>query len=302
MPDLSICIVNTNQRELTRDCLRSVYENTREVSFEIILVNNACTDGSDEMVRAEFPQVRLIVNVERLGFSENNNIAMRAALGRYFLLLNEDTYVRPGALDTLVKFMDGRPDAGACGGTLLNPDGTVQHTGKMRPTMSAAIFVSLGLARYFPDNPYTKQYFHQKESYSDYEEVDQMNGACLLVRREVVEQIGDLDERFFMAAQDVDWCLRMRDAGWKIFYIPKAEIVHYRGKGTKGRKMVWIYHKSLYIFYNKHFAKKHTFIFNWLVYVAIAARLAIYMLRGSVLRKDSISQEKRGIKASVKGV
>jgi len=298
MTDLSICIVNTNQRELTRDCIKSVYENTREVGFEIILVDNACTDGSDDMVRAEFPEVRLIVNTVRLGFSENNNIAMRAATGRYLLLLNEDTYVRPGALDMMVMFMDGHPEAGACGGTLYNPDGTIQHTGKMRPTMAAAIFISLGLARLFPANPYTRRYFFQKESYADFEEVDQINGACLMVRREVVEQIGDLDERFFMAAQDVDWCIRMQDAGWKIFYIPKAGIVHYRGKGTKGRKMVWIYHKSLYIFYNKHFARKHTFIFNWLVYAALGARLAIYMLRGSVLRRESISQERRGIKAA----
>ena len=292
MPDLSICIVNTNNRDLLRDCLKSVYENTKEASFEVILVENASADGSLEMVEAEFPQVLLIVNRKRLGFSENNNLAMKQAAGRYFLLLNEDTCVRPGALDILVRFMDAHPEAGAVGGTLYNPDGTVQYTGKMRPTMMAAIFISLGLQRLFPDNRYTREYFHHKDSYGEAEEVDHINGACLLARRETVEEVGYLDERFFMAAQDVDWCLRMKDAGWKIYYVPKAEIVHYRGKSTKGYRMVWIYHKSLFIFYNKHYAKRHIFLYNWMIYLALALRLAVYMARGSVLRRESIKQEK----------
>ncbi|MBI5189454.1 MAG: glycosyltransferase family 2 protein [Nitrospirae bacterium] len=293
MPDLSICIVNTNNRDLLRDCLKSVYENTQRISFEVILVENASTDGSLEMTKAEYPDVRLIVNKTKLGFSENNNLAMKIAAGRYYVLLNEDTYVKPNALDMMVEFMDKTPDAGACGGTLLNPDGTIQHTGKMRPTMMAAIFVSTGLYRLFPKNPYTREYFFEREGYGDVEEVDQINGACLMVRREVVDQVGLLDERFFMAAQDVDWCLRIKDAGWRIFYIPKAEVVHYRGKSTKGYRMVWIYHKSLFIFYNKHFADKHIFLYNWLVYVGIALRLVIYMLRGSVLRRESIKAEKK---------
>lgn len=293
MPDLSICIVNTNNRDLLRDCLRSVYENTREVSFEVILVENASTDGSLEMARTEYPGVRLIANDRRLGFSENNNLAMKQANGRYFLLLNEDTYVKPGALDVLVRFMDAHPEAGAAGGTLFNPDGTVQYTGKKAPTMMAAIFISLGLQRLFPRNRYTSEYFLQKERYDEYEEVDHINGACLLVRRETVEEIGLLDERFFMAAQDVDWCLRMKEAGWKIYYIPRAGIVHYRGKSTKGYRMVWIYHKSLFIFYNKHYAKRHTFLYNWLIYAALSMRLAVYMARGSVLRVESLRQEKK---------
>jgi len=281
--DLSISIINTNNKDLTLGCLESIYANTRVASFEVLLVDNVSTDGSIEAVGAKFPEVDMVVNAVREGFAANHNKNIKRSKGsRYVLVLNEDTYLKPGAIDTLVGFMDGHKDSGACGGTLLNEDGSLQHTGKFAPTLTAAVLISLGVHKVFPNNPVTAKYFHVKDDYSEFEEVEHINGACLMVRRDTIDDVGLLDERFFVFCEDVDWCLRMREKGWKIYYVKAAEIYHYRGSSSASPRMIRVYHESLRKFYDKHFAPRRPFFVNWLVYAGIKSRLYISLMRGRI--------------------
>ncbi len=282
MVDLTISIVSNDNRELVLACLDSVYGTAGGLTLEVIVVENASRDGSLEAIRERFPGVVLIENAVKEGFSANHNKAIRRAGGEFIFILNDDTIVHEGTLGTMVGFLRGHPEAGAVGGTLMYPDGTLQYTGKGRPTLLAAAMVSLGLHRLFPKNPVTARYYNRKDSYSGVEEVESINGAALMVRRSMLDKVGLLDEGFFLYCEDVDWCIRMREAGYRLYYLPEARITHYRGASTKGRRMVGIYHRSLVRFYRKHYAGKHSFVVNAAAYAAIALRFAVFWLLGGV--------------------
>lgn len=292
-PDLTVSIISNGRRALALDCIRSVYETKGSLDVEVILVDNLSEDGAAKAVGEAFPDVVLIVNDRKEGFSANNNKAIRASSGKYVLLLNDDTIVHEGALEGMVSFMRANPQAGAVGAFLVNPDGSPQFTGRARPTVLAAAMISLGLHRLFPGNPVTSKYFGKAPDAQGAQEVESVNGAAMMVSRAAIEKVGLLDEGFFLFCEDVDYSLRLSEAGFRMYFLPYAKVTHYRGASTGGRKMVWIYHKSLFIFYNKHYSAKHTFIFNWLVYLGIALRLVVYMIRGSVLRRESIRDEKK---------
>lgn len=283
--DLTVSIISNNNRELILPCIRSVYDAADGMDVEVVVVDNVSADGSVDAIQAEFPDVRIIQNDVKEGFSANNNKAMRVASGEFVLLLNDDTIVHEGALSRMVSFMRGNPLAGAVGAFLLNPDGSPQFTGRARPTLLAAAMISVGLHWLFPGNPITAGYFSKKESYDKVEEVESLNGAAMMVSRAVIDKVGYLDDGFFLFCEDVDYSLRIADAGFKMYFLPEARITHYRGASTGGRRMVWIYHKSLMRFYRKHYAGDRPFIVNWLVYIGIAARLALYMAYGGVRRK-----------------
>jgi len=282
---LTVSIISNNNRDLLLACIDSIYKTADGLDVEVIVVDNVSADGSVGAVRARFPEVRVIVNENKEGFSSNNNKALRVARGDFLLILNDDTVVHEGALRLMADFLKANPHAGAVGGALLNPDGTPQFTGKARPTLLAAAMISLGLHRLFPNNPVTAKYFHVKEGYKDAEEVESINGAALMVRREVIEKVGLLDEGFFLFCEDVDWCLRMREAGYRLYFLPGARITHYRGASTGGRRMVGIYHRSLLRFYRKHYAKESFFLVNWLVYLAIFLRFLVFWVYGNVRKR-----------------
>ncbi|MHB8173362.1 MAG: glycosyltransferase family 2 protein, partial [Nitrospirota bacterium] len=242
----------------------------------------------------EYPQARLIRNAVREGFSANHNKALRPARGEFILLLNDDTIVHPGALRTMTEFMRAHPEAGAAGAMLVNPDGTVQYAGQSAPTILAAIMVSLGLHRLFPDNPVTSRYYGRNAGFSEAglpapQEVESVNGAAMVVRKSALEKVGYLDEGFFLFCEDVDLSIRLREGGYKLYFLPSAKVTHIRGASTGGRKIVWIYHKSLFRFYRKHYGNKKIFLVNWLVYLGIAMRLAVYMIYGSVRKRKTDS-------------
>ncbi len=207
MKDLSIIIVSFNSNKLLEACLASIYKNTHKISFEITVVDNASSDGSQEMVKTKFPQVYLIENKENIGFSRANNLGLKNCQARYALLLNNDTIIKNGALDIMVAFMDKSPKAGAVGPKLLNIDGSIQRQGS-----------SLG-----------KKFWLSKKPTS----VDFVIGAALMVRKEVIDQIGLMDENLFFYNDDIDWCLSIRKAGWKIYFFPHAEVIHYGGYSSK---------------------------------------------------------------------
>jgi len=243
---LSIIILNWNTRALLRECLHSLHREAM-TDNEIIVVDNASTDGSPQMVQDSFPQVKLLTNTHNLGFTIANNQGMKIAQGRYILLLNSDTLASRAALDALVQFMDNHPDVGACSPRLLRPDGTPQpYAFGKDPTpgyLFARGFNQIILRRHLHNWGIDKPLA-----------VDWVSGACLMVRREVIEQVGGLDENIFMYFEDNDWCLRIRKAGWKVFYVPQAEITHIGGQSlNQNPKARQAYYQSLAYFYDKHY-------------------------------------------------
>jgi len=280
--DVTVSIVTGGSRELILDCLGSLYQNADGLTLEVIIIDNARSAGLAEAIRGRFPDAVVKANEIREGFSANHNKVLRVATGEFVFILNDDTVVHPGALRAIVSFMRAHPEAGVVGGFLLNPDGTPQYTGKARPTLLAAAMISMGLHRIFPDNPVTAGYYRKKDTYAEVEEVESVNGAAMMVRRDILPKVGLLDDGFFMYCEDVDYSIRVREAGYRLYCLANAKVTHYRGKSGSGRKMVVIYHKSLLRFYRKHEAKRHFFLINWLVYAALLLRLLIYYARGQV--------------------
>jgi len=234
MLDLSIIIVSWNVRGLLRRCLDSIFQHpTSNLQFEVIVVDNASTDGSAAMVRHGFPQVQLLVNDENLGFTAANNQGIARSQGRYVLLLNPDTELLGDALATMVGYMDAHPEVGALGPQLLNPDGSIQSSRRRFPTMATAFLESTVLQLWFPDNAVLRRYYVLDRPDDEVQEVDWVVGAAILIRREAWDQVGPLDEGFFMYSEELDWCRRAREQGWKVVYLPTAQVVHYGAQSSE---------------------------------------------------------------------
>ncbi|MFN3928808.1 MAG: glycosyltransferase family 2 protein [Thermoflexus sp.] len=229
--DVSIIIVSWNVWAWLSQCLASAREGMGDLKGEIIVVDNASTDGTPDRVQEAFPEVRLLRNPVNRGFSAANNQGMAVARGRYLFLLNPDTLVLNRAIEALVAFADAHPEAGVVGPQLLNPDGTVQSSRRRFPTFWTALFESTWWQPYAP-RPLLRHYYVLDRSDEEIQEVDWVTGAAMLVRREVVEQVGPMDEGFFMYAEELDWCRRIRAAGWRVFYYPPAKVIHYGGRSS----------------------------------------------------------------------
>jgi GT2 family glycosyltransferase len=228
---LSIIIVGWNVCDDLVRCLRSVERHAPSEPCEVIVIDNASVDGTVDTVRREFPHVTVLANGENRGFAAANNQGLARATGRYILLLNPDTVVRTGALDTMIQYMEVHEDVGVCGPLLLNSDGSIQASVRRFPNFRSAlyrntIFRNIGLFR----TDY-RRFMMCDFTYDRLCEVDQVMGAALMTRRSVVEQIGRLDERFFMYFEEVDFCYRVRRAGWRVTFIPQAQITH-RGQAS----------------------------------------------------------------------
>jgi GT2 family glycosyltransferase len=289
MIDLSICIVTQQARDYLRDCLHSIAENPPAAAYEIILVDNASSDGTLEMLRAEFPAVQVTVNDHNTGFTAPMNQALRQGSGRYLLQLNPDTLVTPGALQALLEFMDAHPKVGICGPKVLNADGSLQKScrrGDSRPWAVVSYF--LGLSRLFPHSKFFGIYHQNHLAEDDINPVDGVAGSCMLIRREVVNQIGFLDERYFAFQEDADYCFQARQAGWLVYYVPTARITHFGGRGgtrVQPYRSIYAWHRSYWLYYHKNFAKDYFFVFNW-VYDGLIGLKLLSALAINALRKD----------------
>jgi len=272
--DLSVVIVSYNVRRFLEQALRSVFAALEGLEGEVWVVDNASSDGSVQMVREQFPQVKLIANEENVGFARANNQAIAQARGRYVLLLNPDTVVRKDTFRIMVKFMDEHPEAGAAGCKVLNPDGTLQLACRRGfPTPMVAFYKIVGLSSLFPKSRRFGRYNMTYLNPDEVAEVDAVSGSFMMVRREVVEKVGVLDPSFFMYGEDIDWCYRIKQAGWKVYYVPYTEIVHFKGESTKTvprvRNQVEFY-RAMYLFVRKHL-KRH-FIPHWVLTAGIVLR------------------------------
>ncbi|MBI2941345.1 MAG: glycosyltransferase family 2 protein [Chloroflexi bacterium] len=271
--DLSVIIVSFNTRELLGDCLHSVAASlarTPEIRAETWVVDNASLDGSADLVREEFPWVHLTVSPVNVGFAAANNLAIRQSSGRYVLLLNSDTVVRGDALACLVRFLDEHPRAGAAGARLLNPDGSRQQSCFRFPTLWMSLLDFFPINHRLTNSRLNGRYpehLHGQEF-----SIDHPLGACLLVRREVVEQVGLLDEGFFMYCEEIDWCLRIRRYGWDILYAPEPEIIHYGGQSTRQfrSRMFVELHRSRVRLFEKHYSPWFTWLHRQIVRLGVS--------------------------------
>jgi len=295
-PVLSIGIVTYKVRDLLRDCLNSIYQNPPAFPFEIIVVDNHSDDGTMEMLRHDFPAVRCTENTANEGYTRPMNQALKQGTGRYLVQLNPDTIVYPGAFDCLVQFMEENPKAGICTPKVLNRDGTLQkqcRRSAARPWDAVTYFS--GLSRRFPQSRLFARYLMTYLDEDEVNEIEAVSGSCMIIRREVVEQIGYLDEQFFAYQEDADFCFRARQAGWKVFYVPQAQIVHFGGEGgskVQVYQSIYQWHRSYYLYYRKHLARDYFFLLNWLIYTAIGAKLAVSML-ATLLRRDKFAGTKK---------
>ncbi|MDO5758400.1 MAG: glycosyltransferase family 2 protein [Rhodobacterales bacterium] len=225
-PDLSIVIVEWNTVDMLRDCLASVYANDGGLTLQVIVVDNASSDGSPEMVEAEFPQVTQIRNADNRGFAAANNQAFAICTGRHILMLNSDTYVLGDVLAASVRYLDDNPDVGAMGCRVLNPDLTMQRTCSMWPRLLDLMIMSSGLWK-LKRPKFLGRFMMTDWKRDTLREVEVISGCYLMLRMEVLKQIGPLDEDFFFFGEETDWCRRMGDAGWRLIFAPVGEIVHY---------------------------------------------------------------------------
>jgi len=270
--ELSIIIVNWNTKDLLGNCLDSIAKNTDGISKEIFVVDNNSTDGSQVFVKENYPDVNLIKNTENLGFSKANNIALRKAAGKYILLLNSDTVVEPLAVSLMMDFLEKHPEAGMAGPKLLNTDGTVQLACRRSiPNPKVAFYRITGLSKILPNNKEFAKYNLTFKSTEELQEVEAISGACMMIKKKAMDEIGLLDEDFFMYGEDLDWCYRLGKKGWKIYYIPNARVIHRHRASSKKRrfKSIWNFYQAMYIFYKKHFSNKKNFIMNFFVIIGI---------------------------------
>jgi GT2 family glycosyltransferase len=275
---LSIVIVNYNVKNLLKRCLESVFEYEKDIEFEVIVVDNSSSDRSQEMLKRDFPGVKLIENNRNLGFSAGCNQGIRESRGRYILLLNPDAELTPGGINDMIDFMDSKPEVGICGPKMTDQKGNLQFSCRSFPSYLTAVSSNQSvLNRIFPENFLSQKYLLKNQDHSEIREVDWVSGSCLLAKREAFEKVGLLDERFYMYVEDVDLCYRAELAGFSVFYFPNVVVIHHIGKSTQRRKidMLVEHHKSMYHFYRKHYDPN--LLLKAVVFFFVGVRLCFVM-------------------------
>lgn len=282
---LTISIVNWNTTELLRRCLTSVFDNPPGAEFEVIAVDNASADFDEQALAAEFPQVKIIANSDNTGYAHGNNQALELATGDYTLLLNPDTEVRPGALQALIDFMETHPDAAAAGARLVRPDGSVDQCARGFPSPLALFSEYLGVSKLFPESRILGAYRMTGFKFDRVAEVDQVMGSCMIISGKALREIGLMDEGFPIFFNEVDWCFRAKESGWKIYFTPDAEILHLGGQSTKQVKAAMRIEsqKSLRRFYEKHYKRRVFAPIYWLVMLGIYLNMRLIRRQGKEL-------------------
>jgi GT2 family glycosyltransferase len=284
---LSVGVVTYNRAALLDGCLRTVYRAVEGIPHEIVVVDNASTDATADLVRERHPDVTLLVNLRNAGLARGINQIIARARGRHLLLLDDDTEVDAPAIARLLEFQQTHPRVGAVGPRLVYPDGSEQAAAKAFPTPLAALFGRRSLLRRLaPNNAVSRRYLISAYASSvDPYEVDSVSAACILLDRKVVERVGGMDEDFFVYWSDVEWCRRIKDDGWKIYVVPGARVVHFEGrKITKQRPAAIIdFHRGAYRYYHKHHARFPLHPMRLVALVGLSTR-ATLLLGVNVLR------------------
>lgn len=281
MKDVSIIIVSYNTKEILRECLASIKNSKIKSSYEVLVVDNDSSDGSNDMVKKDYPDIELIENKENAGFSKANNIGIKKSQGKYVLFLNSDTIVYENSIDKVLEFMDQHSQVGAATCRVELPNGHIDdasHRGFPTPWNSFSHFS--GFSKLFSKTRLFGGYGLGWENVDSIHEIDALAGAYMMVRREAGEQVGWWDEDFFWYGDDLDFCYRLKEKGWKIYYVPIAKILHYKGVSgglkeisqhlTKAdpatrKKARQARFEAMKMFYHKHYRSKYPFLLNWIV-------------------------------------
>jgi len=284
--DIAIVVVSYNTKDLLRDCLSSVVKSNLKIAYAVCVVDNSSTDGSAEMVRVEFPQVELITLSSNVGYSKANNIGLRwfgfnqdapiteDNLPRYALLLNPDTVVPKDAFAEMVAFMDAHPNSGVAGPCVRRPDGSLDKACKRTfPTPTVSLYRMLGLGKLFPNSHAFNSYNLEYLPDSAVAQVDSVVGAYMQLRTEAIEEVGLLDEAFFMYGEDLDWAKRIKDAGWEVWYNGESEITHVKEAASSQSSKARIdFYEAMWIFYNKHYRATTSWILDKLIMLGIIVK------------------------------
>lgn len=234
--ELSIIILNYRLKELVRQCLLKIDSLGLPFEYEVIVVDNDSGDGCLEMVESDFPEVLSVQSGENRGFSAGNNLGIRAARGKHVLIMNPDVLPEPGSIEKLHEFMEGHPDCGLCGPKLLNADGSLQLSARRFPDWKTPLYRRTFLGDTSFGKRHVRDFLMQDWDHNDTRPVDWMLGACLLAKKEAVGRVGLLDERFFLYFEDVDWCRRFGQAGYGVYYVHDARMVHYHQQISAKRR------------------------------------------------------------------
>jgi hypothetical protein len=294
MIDLSIIIVSWNCKEYLQKCLRSIVSYPPICAYEIVVVDNASSDGTIESVRLLFPEVKIIVNDKNQGFAAANNIALKQCQNRYFLLLNPDTIVFHGALQALVEYADRHSNAWGVGPAIVNADGSPQRTGIRFPNNWNILVETLFLDKIFPQS---RIFGSHRELYIDpslARKVDYVQGSCLLIKHEAIQIIGMLDEKYFMYFEETDWCYRVHQMGGEVHYISESTIKHYGGSESAHYDSwkVLQYHRSLLRYYKKHYSIFSRILIRCILFIRSLIRAfgwAVVMILHPLQRKKALS-------------
>ncbi len=281
MVDLSIVIVNYNVQFFLENCLHSVYQSTGGLNLEVFVVDNNSVDGSLEMLRKKFPRVKLIENKQNLGFSKANNQAIRKAKGEFVLLLNPDTVIEENTFQTCVDFFRSNPLTGGIGVKMVDGKGNFLPESKRGlPTPTVAFYKIFGLSALFPRSPKFSRYHMGHLSKEENHEVEILSGAFMMIRKKVLDQIGLLDESFFMYGEDIDLSYRIIEAGYRNYYLADTSIIHYKGESTKKSSInyVYVFYRAMSIFAKKHFSQKNARLFSALINLAIFLRAGLAVI------------------------
>lgn len=282
--NLSVIVLNWNAKEwLERSIGSALSQDIGARTFEVILVDNASTDGSVQYAQELYPQITILALDDNLGFAAGNNVGIAASRGDVLLLLNPDTITHPGAFAALLDFMESQPRCGVAGPKLLNRDGTLQYSCRHFATLEAGFFRNTPLGRLFPQNRATRDYLMKDVSHDEPMLVDWVSGAAMAIKREVIDAVGTLDEDFFMYVEDVDLCYRAKQAGWQTWYAPSGVITHAIAQSSdkNPRPMIIAFHKSMFRFFRKHYLG--TLYPGWLtpiVAVGLAVRVGLVIALG----------------------
>jgi GT2 family glycosyltransferase len=292
-PALDVAIVAYRCEALLRDCLASLLEHPDSGGMWTHVVDNASGDGTAEMVAREFPDVELTRLEENRGFAAASNLAIRAGRAPGILLLNPDTRVTPGALDTLLEVLDRRPEVGICGPRLERPDGSFDHAARRSfPTPVSALGHFTGLGRRLERGALAAYRAPGVSSGP----IDAVNGACMLIRRSALDEVGPFDEGYWMYMEDLDLCYRFAEAGWVTWYEPAATIIHVKA-GTsgpiRGPRLNYAFHYGMYRFYRAHYAPRRSPVVNAAVYAGIAVKLAVSTVRAALRRLAASRRRQR---------
>lgn len=292
--DLSIIIVNWNAKEFLMDCINSIIDNTKEITYEIIIVDNNSNDGSVVMLKSNFgnaSNVIIIDNEENKGFAGANNQGINISKGTDILLLNPDTIIQGNVISETFKCLEKDENLAIAGCTVLNPDGSLQLAcRRMVPSIKDAFFKLFGFTKLFKK---LNRYNLNDAPIDEFLAVDAVSGSYLMIKKEVIEKIGLLDEEFFMYGEDMDWCLNAKMAGYEVRYCPVGTIIHYKGESSKQHsfKANYEFYRSMLIFYKKNNKQKNFFLVNWIVYLGIAILGFIAIIKSIIVPNKKVGSK-----------